>query len=269
MGAVLRRRLAHLSDNAFLQPFCAAFLAGAVGALAVRYQLNSSLRLVAVCPCMTLVPGVHFLNGGLDLLRGRIHLGASRILFGLLVVVAIATGLLCGLTLLGADLPVEPAGLSAPLGEDVVAAGVAAAAYGLFFSTPLRLLPWPVAVGALGHALRWFAIASFGLGPAGGAFVACLAVGLILAPVANHWRIPFAAIGFASVVSMMPGVNMFRMASGLLQLTTHAGGSAALPGATVAEGVVAATVLLAMCLGLLTPKIAFDGLRNRSARRTA
>ncbi len=56
-GALLRRRLAPLSDNLFLQPFCAALLSGVVGALAVRYQLSSSLRLVAVCPCMVLVPG--------------------------------------------------------------------------------------------------------------------------------------------------------------------------------------------------------------------
>jgi uncharacterized membrane protein YjjP (DUF1212 family) len=84
-GALLRRALARLSENVFLQPFCAALLAGVVGALAVRYQLSSSLRLVAVCPCMILVPGPHMLNGGIDLIRGRIHLGASRFLFALLV----------------------------------------------------------------------------------------------------------------------------------------------------------------------------------------
>jgi uncharacterized membrane protein YjjP (DUF1212 family) len=43
-GAILRRSLAHFSANVFLQPFCAAFLAGVIGALAVRYQLSSSLR---------------------------------------------------------------------------------------------------------------------------------------------------------------------------------------------------------------------------------
>jgi uncharacterized membrane protein YjjP (DUF1212 family) len=57
-GAVLRRSLAQFSANIFLQPFCAAFVASIIGGLAVRYQLSSPLRLVAVCPCMILVPGL-------------------------------------------------------------------------------------------------------------------------------------------------------------------------------------------------------------------
>src|SRR5262249_38036786 len=37
-GAILRRTLARYSTNPFLQPLCAALLAGVMGALAVRYQ---------------------------------------------------------------------------------------------------------------------------------------------------------------------------------------------------------------------------------------
>src|SRR5262249_29530641 len=77
-GAFLRRGLARLSGNVFIQPFCAAILAGIIGGLAVNYDLSSSLRLIAVCPCMVLVPGPHFLNGAIDLINGRIHLGAAR-----------------------------------------------------------------------------------------------------------------------------------------------------------------------------------------------
>jgi uncharacterized membrane protein YjjP (DUF1212 family) len=265
MGALLRRGLARLSKNVFLQPFCAALLAGAVGGLAVRYQLISSLRLV-VCPCMILLPGPHILNGGLDLMRSRINLGASRILFAALVVGAVAAGLLCGLTLLGTNLPIEVAGRDAPLWQDVIAAGVAVAAYSIFFSTPLGMLPWPVTVGALAHALRWCVIAGLGFGQVGGAFVACLTVGLILTPVGHRSRMPFAAIGFASVVSMMPGVYLFRMASGLAQMTAGAGASAALVSATLYNGVVAAAVVLAMCLGLLVPRLVLDGLSERGTR---
>jgi Conserved hypothetical protein 698/Putative threonine/serine exporter len=61
-GAILRRAAARISANLFIQPLCAALLAGVIGAIAVRYDLSSSLRLIAVCPCMVLVPGPHFLT---------------------------------------------------------------------------------------------------------------------------------------------------------------------------------------------------------------
>jgi uncharacterized membrane protein YjjB (DUF3815 family) len=148
-GAILRRGVARYSANVFLQPFCAALLAGVIGALAVRYQLSSSARLVAVCPCMILVPGPHMLNGALDLIKGRIHLGAARLVYAGLVIMTISTGLLFGLTSLGGSLPVDEAARSVPLWQDVIAAGVAVAAYSVFFSMPPRMMPWPVAVGML------------------------------------------------------------------------------------------------------------------------
>src|SRR3989454_9557202 len=112
-----------------LQPLCAALLAGIIGALAVRYQLSSSLRLVAVCPCMILVPGPHVLNGMMDLVGARVSLGASRLLYAGLVILAISAGLLLGLRLLDVSFPVGEPGRALPLWFDIIAAGVAVAAY--------------------------------------------------------------------------------------------------------------------------------------------
>jgi Putative threonine/serine exporter len=119
-----------------VQPFCAALLAGIIGAVVTRWQLSSLPQLVAVCPCMVLVPGPHFLNGAIDLARTRIALGACRIGYASLITLVISVGLLAGLSLGGVELPASSAAAAVPLGYDVIAAGVAVAAYGTFFAMP-------------------------------------------------------------------------------------------------------------------------------------
>ena len=260
-GAVLRRLIGQYSTNVLVQPFCAALLAGIIGAVGVRYELSSSLRLIAVCPCMILVPGPHVLNGMIDLAAARIHLGASRLVYAGLVILAISVGVLLGLGLLHVPLPVGEPGRAVGLWFDMIAAGVAVAAYSIFFSTPLRMLGWPIAIGMVAHALRWWTLA-VGFGVATGAFVACAVVGLVLAPVARRWHMPFAAIGFAAVVSMIPGVLLFRMVSGLVQLTTSSNTTLELLAATLVDGMTAVTIILAMSVGLIGPKVVIDSLSD-------
>jgi uncharacterized membrane protein YjjP (DUF1212 family) len=258
-GACLRRWLARISRNPFVQPFCAALLAGAVGAIAVRLQLSSVLRLVAVCPCMVLVPGPHFLNGTIDLARARIALGASRIGYASLITLMICTGLFLGLSFGGVTLPVSGPSYPVPLGYDVIAAGVAVAAYGTFFAMPWRMLPIPIVIGMFAHAARWGTISVVGASIETGALVACLVVGTIITPIADRLRLPFAAFAFASVVSLIPGVFLFRMAGGMVDLVTLGPQTPQeLVVQMVADGTTAILIILAMTFGLIVPKMCIE-----------
>jgi uncharacterized membrane protein YjjB (DUF3815 family) len=89
-----------------------------------------------------------------------------------------------------------------------------------------------------------------------GAFVACLIVGILATPVAARLRFPFAAFAFASVVSLMPGVALFRMAGGLVALMTlGANAPLSLLTGTITDGMTAIVTLVAMAFGLIMPML--------------
>jgi uncharacterized membrane protein YjjP (DUF1212 family) len=263
-GGIVRRLLAQHSANLYAQPFVASLLAGLVGGLAVHWGASSPLRLVALCPCLVLVPGPHLLNGALDLLQSRIQIGAARLLYAGLVLAAIATGLLLGLALVDQTLTVTPLGRAVPLWQDLVFAGLVAACYGIYYSMPLRMLGWPVAAGVVAHGLRWGALSQFHLSATIAVLIASLFVGFVITPVARRRHLPFAAIGFASVVSMLPGSYIFRMAGGLAKIADGSPPTVPLITGTIADGSTAILVILAMGIGLLTPKLLLDGFAERS-----
>jgi uncharacterized membrane protein YjjP (DUF1212 family) len=259
IGALVRRSLAGFSGNPFIQPLCAAAIAGAVAGAASRLHLSEAITLIAFCPCMVLVPGPHLLNGAIDLARTRIALGMARLAYAGVLVLMICAGLWFGLVATGATLPAAGAAAPTPLVSDVMAAGCAVAAFGTFFSMPWRLLPFPIVVGMLAHAVRWSVISMASANVATGAFVACILVSVVVTPVANRLHLPFAALGFSAVVSMMPGFFLFHAASALVELVSIGPGAPALLLTSAAvNGTTAFLVILAMTLGLILPRLLFE-----------
>src|SRR6202789_3150928 len=259
-GAVLRRFIAMLGGTAFAQILGAALLAGLAAAGAVRFLGVTDETLLALCPCMVLMPGPHFLNAALDFAHLRIALGEARFIYAALLTLVICVGLMGGLSLGQQSLPAPGPATTTPLTFDVLAAGVAVAAYGTFFSMPWRALPIPIAIGMIAHASRWVAL-DWGADAPLGALIACLIVGTLATPIANRMRFPFAAFAFASVVSLIPGAYLFHMAAELLEvMNVGSGGDVQLLMATFVDGATAGAILLAMALGLSLPKLLMESL---------
>ena len=263
-GAALRRWVGHAGGSPFLQVFVAAMLAGLLGAAWVRLGLSSDLRLVAVCPCMVMVPGPHLLNGTLDLLAERLPLGWSRLSFAALTLFAISAGLLCGLLPLHVTLPPAPPGRDVPLLIAIVTGAAAAACYATFFSLPRHLLGWPIVTAMLVDGSRWLSMSVLHLGPVVGAGIAGLLAGTLLTPVSRRWHVPFAGIGFAAVVSLMPGVFVFRMAAAIVTLPGATAASVpALVGAIALDGLTASLIVISLSLGMVLPKHLYDACLDR------
>ncbi|MBR0934675.1 threonine/serine exporter ThrE family protein [Bradyrhizobium jicamae] len=260
LGAIVRRGLSAFSRNPFVQPLCAAFIAGIVAAVsAISLRQPISTTLVAFCPCMVLMPGPHLLNGAIDLARTRIALGIARLTYAGIAVLMICFGLLLGFNAGGAvQLTAGPA-LPVPFLADVVAAGCAVASFGTLFSMPWRLLPLPIVAGMLGHAARWALISLVGANVATGAFIACILISIIVAPVVDRLHLPFAALGFSAAVSMVPGFFLFRAASATVELVSMGPrASADLLTNIAADGVTAFLTILAMTFGLILPRMMLE-----------
>lgn len=269
IGGAFRRALGRFGIDALVQVFTAATVAGLGGAIAAHLGHGETAGLAAVCPAMVLVPGPHILNGALDLLTSRIVLGLARLGYATVLLAAIAAGLVLGLRLGGQTLPLSSADVRVAFYPDVLAAGVAAASYPVYFSMPYRMIGWPVAAGMAAHAAHWWSITVWHASLATAALIACVIVGTALAPIAYRLRIPFTAIGFAAVVALVPGMYMFRTLAGLVQLA----GGATMPllTATVSDGAAAALVVAAMAIGLAVPihiRNAVLAARERRAANT-
>jgi uncharacterized membrane protein YjjP (DUF1212 family) len=260
IGALVRRWLSGFSHNPLIQPLCAALIAGFVAAAAGYFQLSNATTLVGFCPCMVLVPGPHILNGAIDLARTRIALGLARQAYAGVIVFLICAGGLFGFTVAGGTLAIAGPFPPVSLILDVIAAGCAVASFGTFFSMPWRLLPLPIAVGMLAHAARWAVISAGGSAPTG-ALVACMFASALTAPVVDRLHLPFAAVAFSAVVSMMPGFFLFNTAAALVELISI-GPSApeALLTSIVTSGATAFLIITAMASGLILPRMLYERL---------
>jgi uncharacterized membrane protein YjjP (DUF1212 family) len=59
-------------------PFAAAFVGGITGGLGVRLGLTTKPWLAFLAPCLMLVPGLHLINGLLDVIDNHLSMAARE-----------------------------------------------------------------------------------------------------------------------------------------------------------------------------------------------
>jgi uncharacterized membrane protein YjjB (DUF3815 family) len=126
---------------------------------------------------------------------------------------------------------------------------------------PWRLLALPIAAGMLAHAARWALIAVAGGNAPTGALVACMLVSVLVTPIVDRLHLPFAAVAFSAVVSLMPGFFLFNAATGLVELASIGPGAPpALLTSIFTNGTTAFLIIMAMTFGLILPRMLFERL---------
>jgi hypothetical protein len=84
-------------------------------------------------------------------------------------------------------------------------------------------------------------------------------VGIITTPVVDRLHLPFAAVPFSAVVSLMPGFFLFNAATGPAELVSiELGAPPALLTSIVASGTTAFLIIMAMTFGLILPRMLFE-----------
>jgi hypothetical protein len=129
-----------------------------------------------------------------------------------------------------------------------------------------RLLSFPIAAGMLAHAARSALISVAGANAATGALVACMLVSGLMTPIVDRLHLPFAALAFSAVVSLMPGFFLFNAATGLVELVSIGPSApATLPTSIATNGVTAFLIIMAMTFGLILPRMLFERVLSASA----
>jgi hypothetical protein len=84
-------------------------------------------------------------------------------------------------------------------------------------------------------------------------------VSVLATPVVDRLHLPFAAVAFSAVVSLMPGFFLFNAATGLVELVSIGPSAPATVLTTIAANAATAfLVIMAMTFGLILPRMLFE-----------
>lgn len=255
ISVILRQELAKIKLNQFLIIFLAAFVGSFIAEIAAKLGWTTTPDICLLVPSMMLVPGVHLINGVLDLVANHILMGIARLALSLVILSSITFGLLFSAIITETTVTITSSSPPLTLLEDVFFAGLVAAGFAISFNVPKKMIWACVICGMVGHGIRLLCIQS-NPGIIWGNFLASIIVGVMTVYFSKRFHAPSAAIAFGAVVGMIPGIFVFRACSGLIQIMSlGANADLSLIATTLALSGKAVLMTLGIPLGLALPKL--------------
>lgn len=101
VATFVRQEFSRRSFNLLLVTIATAFTAGVLAGIGTLMRITDTPQIALAASVLLLVPGVPLINAAEDLIKGHVVTGISRGVWGGLISLAIALGLLIAFTLLG------------------------------------------------------------------------------------------------------------------------------------------------------------------------
>lgn len=209
-----------------------------------------------------IVPGVPLINFVDDMMDNYIQVGIVRAVNTLLMVSAMAFGIAFAVKICSIDdfFPTISMVPHHSYWEYAIAAAISAMGFSMIFNIPRRLL-WVVAIGGIiAVCTRNFV----NLGPSTnnigldmglviGSFSGAVVVSLIAIKAVHWFHVPNHILTIPSVIPMIPGVLMYRMLFGLINVNVQTQVTPLMK--ALESGIVSGLVIMCIAIGVAIPNI--------------
>lgn len=254
-----RRICTAFKINAFISIAVAAFVATALGALSYVVTNDAeSMTYAMISASLFLVPGVPLMNAVDDLLNGFTVSGSGRAVFTLLIVGFMTFGIVGAITVEPqasmSNLAILPTELS---WLQILAGGISALGFSTLFNTPVRLLPYITAGGAIALGVRNYLLVDAHIGLVGSSLIASVVIAFIMMKMAKWGNTSVSVLAIPSVIPMIPGVLLYRFAFAIMQIN-HMNEQGFLQAEQA--GFTGIITIFCMTIGVATPALLFNGL---------
>ncbi len=166
-----------------------------------------------IASVLFLVPGFPLIAALLDLLQHQTVAAVSRLVYGVMILLAVAFGLSIMIAVADIDLSRQPPlELAYPLKLVLraIASFVAGCAFAMLFNSVPRTVLAAGVLALVANGLRLL-LTDMGMMLAPAAFLAALAIGLVAMMTDQLFNVPRTAMTVAPIVIMIPGIYAFEM----------------------------------------------------------